>query len=158
MIDFLFDFKNPVLLGLIATLAFAGLTLLFFRLYILPLTKKYLQLKEQVEIEKLNRTAEEQKIRNKIFLNSEEKEKEKISKNIHDKLLPLIYSSKFNIERYQSKENVENKLLKEAVIHLTEVSYNIKNIIEELSPSNVEVLQLDLCLKKPLTFSGAEKI
>lgn len=159
MIDFLLNFNNPVLLGLIATFVFTGLSLLFFRLYILPMTKKYLQLKEQVEIEKLNRTAEEQKIRNKIFLNSEEKEKEKISTNIHDKLLPLIYSSKFNIERYQSKENVESELLKEAVFHLTEVSNNIKNIIEELSPSNVEVLQLDLCLKKTINiFKSRENL
>lgn len=159
MIDFLFDFKNPVFLGLIATVVFSGISLLFFKLYILPLTKKYLQLKEQVEIERLNRAAEEQKIRNKIFLNSEEKEKEKISQNIHDRLLPLIYSSKFNLERYQSKENVDNELLKETVAHLTEVSNNIKNIIEELSPSNVEVLQLDLCLKKTINiFKSREKL
>lgn len=150
MIDFLLDFRNPVTLGLVATIAFAGFSLLFFRLYILPITKKYLQLKEQIEIERLNRAAEEQKIRSRVFLNSEEKDKIKTTKEIHDTLLPLIYSSKFNIERYLSKENVENPLLKEAVEHLTQASTNIKNIIEELSPSNVEVLQLDLCLKKTI--------
>jgi len=150
MIDFLLDFRNPVTLGLVATFAFAGFSLLFFKLYILPITKKYLQLKEQIEIERLNKAAEEQKIRSRVFLNSEEKEKIKATKEIHDSLLPLIYSSKFNIERYLSKEEVEHPLLKEAVEHLTQASTNIKNIIEELSPSNVEVLQLDLCLKKTI--------
>lgn len=159
MIDFLLNFKNPVTLGLVATLLFTGFSLLFFRLYILPMTRKYLKLKEQIEIERLNKTAEEQKIRNKIFLDSEEKEREKVAKNIHDKLLPLIYSAKFNIERFQSKETLNNELLNESITYLTKVSNDIKEIITELEPTNVEVLSLDLCLKKTINiFKNRENL
>lgn len=159
MTDFLLNFRNPVILGLFATVLFTGLSLLFFRLYILPITRKYLQLKEQIETERLNREIEAQKIRNRIFLNFEEKEKEKISKNIHDKLLPLIYSAKFNVERFQAKENFDNELLNESISFLTKASNDIKEIINELEPANVEVLRLDLCLKKTINiFKNREKL
>ena len=49
MIDFLLNFKNPVFLGLIATVLFVGFSLLFYKLYILPLKKENDKLKKHVE-------------------------------------------------------------------------------------------------------------
>lgn len=49
MIDFLLDFRNPVLLGIIATALFMGLIVLGFKLYIEPLIKKIKKLEEELK-------------------------------------------------------------------------------------------------------------
>ncbi|MGD8779483.1 MAG: ATP-binding protein [Ignavibacteria bacterium] len=150
MINFLLSYKNPVFWVFVSTIIFIGFVILFFKAVILPLTKNYLKLKQDMELEKKEKEITVQKVRSLVFLETIEKERKRISNELHDLLMPVLYTAKFNIENAQSQENINNKLLNNTVDFLAEASDDLKNIIYELTPVELDVVDLEQGLSKLL--------
>ncbi|MGD8781518.1 MAG: histidine kinase, partial [Ignavibacteria bacterium] len=150
MRDYLFDFNSPVLWGLITSILFFALVISLFRWYLLPLTKRLLAMKEELETQKLKNQVLAQKVRSTVFLETIEKERKRISNELHDLLMPVLYTAKFNIENAQSQENINNKLLNNTIDFLAEASDDLKNIIYELTPVELDVVDLEQGLSKLL--------
>ncbi len=148
MIDSLLSFNSPLFWGVVTTIFFVVTALSVFRFLILPLTRKLLKMQEELETQRLKNEVLAQKVRSVVFLETIEKERKRISSELHDLLLPVIYTAKFNIENYKSKENIESKLLSETVEFLSEASDDLKNIIYELTPVELDVVDLEQGLSK----------
>ena len=148
MIDSLLNSKSPIFWGIIAAIAFVAFMLIFFKLFLYPLTKKLLAMKEELETQKLKNEVLAQKVRSVVFLETIEKERKRISTELHDLLLPVIYTAKFNIENAQTQEKISNKLLNNTIEFLTEASDDLKNIIYELTPVELDVVDLEQGLSK----------
>jgi signal transduction histidine kinase len=148
MIDLLLSFETPAIWAAITTIGFVGLILLFFRLFLLPYTKNFLKLKEEITHQKLENEMIAQSIRTATVLEAIENEKERISKNLHDMLLPVLYTVKFAIEHAKEKKDINHQSLDNSVEQLVEASDNLKNIIYELSPGELDVVDLELAISK----------
>jgi signal transduction histidine kinase len=148
MIDFLLDFRNPLLWSIIAFIVWSVSYILIFRFVLLPVTRKLLKTEDELEKQKLKNEVLAQKVRSTVFLETIEKERKRISNELHDLLMPVLYTAKFNIENAQSQENINNKLLNNTVDFLAEASDDLKNIIYELTPVELDVVDLEQGLSK----------
>ncbi|MGD8781254.1 MAG: ATP-binding protein [Ignavibacteria bacterium] len=148
MIDSLLSYESPVFWGVLTTLLFIVATLIVFRFIILPLTKKFLEIQEALDKQKLINEVLAQKIRTVVFLDIIEKERKRISAELNDLLLPNLYKSKLNIEEIKSKKNIHDKLLDDTIEYLAEASDDLKNIIYELTPVELDVVDLEHGLSK----------
>ncbi|MGD8782146.1 MAG: ATP-binding protein [Ignavibacteria bacterium] len=148
MIDSLLSFNSPAFWGVLSTAVFIVTALIVFRFIILPMTKNFLKMKKELETQKLKNEVLAQKVRSTVFLETIEKERKRISNELHDLLMPVLYTAKFNIENAQSQENINNKLLNNTVDFLAEASDDLKNIIYELTPVELDVVDLEQGLSK----------
>jgi signal transduction histidine kinase len=148
MNDLLVSYNTPVFWAFVATVAFVIFILFFFKLFLFPLAKNFLKLKEEITHQKLENEMIAQRIRTATVLEAIENEKERISKNLHDLLLPVLYTVKFAIEQAKEKKNINHQSFDNSVEHLVEASDNLKNIIYELSPGELDVVDLELAISK----------
>ncbi|MGD8779330.1 MAG: ATP-binding protein [Ignavibacteria bacterium] len=142
MIDLLFNYKSPLLWGLLGSFVFLAIVLVVIKFYIVPFTKKLLGIKNELEMQKMENELLGQRIRTAVFLETSEKERKRISQLLHDQLLPVLYTSKFSIESAIAKDIVDKNILNETISNLAAASDDLKNIIYELTPVELDVVDL----------------
>ncbi len=146
MIDLLFNYRSPLLWGLIGSLVFFVIILLVIKFYIVPFTRKMLKLQDDLKSKEVEHELLTQKVRTSVFLETSEKERKRISKLLHDQLLPVLYSSKFAIESAVAKDVADKGILNETISNLANASNDLKSIIYELTPVELDVVDLKQAL------------
>ncbi len=159
MIDLLLNFKSPLLWGILSSLVFLSIILAVMKFYIVPFTKRLLGLRNELELQKKENELLSQKVRTKVFMETSEKERKRISKLLHDQLLPVLYSSKFGIESALAKDVVDKNTLNETIANLVRASDDLKNIIYELTPVELDVVDLKQALSNLInTYNEEHKL
>lgn len=121
-----------IIVGVLVMLSPAMVVVAFFNNY-----KKKLLLKEA----KLLQIEHERQIENfKVANDAEEKEREKIARNIHDGIIPDLTAIQRSLEKYAdnfSKQNIDIKGLENEIKRVSQTAENLRGISHDLIPTTL---------------------
>lgn len=90
---------------------------------------------ESIKAEEAKQKLEWQKNHNKILLERLEEERLRISRELHDQIGPMLFSSKLYLEAFAKDKGEESKYLKDSVRLISNAGIELKNIISSLQPT-----------------------
>lgn len=93
---------------------------------------------EQSKVEEISKELKEQKIKSINIAENIEKERKRISQEIHDGLGQLLHAIKLNIELYEKSCVIQDKYLLKAKNLLSSASEEIKKVVMALYPSSLD--------------------
>lgn len=90
---------------------------------------------ESIKAEEAKQKLEWQKKHNKILLEKLEEERLRISRELHDEIGPMLFSSKIYLEAYKKENLISSKYIDDSTQLLFNAGVELKNIIRSLQPS-----------------------
>jgi signal transduction histidine kinase len=128
-------------IGTFAMLLLAGAIFFFFIVY----QKKLLE--KELEINKIKAEQQEKILRNTV--QEQEKERKRISQDLHDEVGAMLSVVKLNIGRIEKKidDGKPCKLATETKLYLDEVITRVRRISRDLMPPSLEKLGLSFALE-----------
>ncbi|MFA8344342.1 MAG: PAS domain S-box protein [Rhodothermaceae bacterium] len=90
---------------------------------------------ESIKAEEARQKLGWQKQHNKILLEKLEEERLRISRELHDEIGPMLFSSKLYLEAYKKENLVNSKYITDSTRLLYNAGVELKNIIRSLQPS-----------------------
>jgi signal transduction histidine kinase len=133
-------------IGTFAMLLLAGAIFFFFVVYQKRLLKK------ELEINKIKADQQEEIIRNTIL--AQEKERKRISQDLHDEVGAMLSVVKLNVSRIEKKidDNKPRQLATETKLYLNDVITQVRRISRDLMPPSIEKLGLSFALEEMVTW------
>ena len=88
-----------------------------------------------IKAEETRQKLEWQKHHNKVFLEKLEEERLRISRELHDQIGPMLFSSKLNLEVFSKNKEKDFNRIEDSRRLITIAGEELKNIIKSLQPS-----------------------
>lgn len=93
---------------------------------------------EQKRMEEVYYNYKEQQIRSTTILQTVEYERKRISDDLHDSIQQLLTGAKIKLETFEIQNNVENKLLDETKDIILTATSELRNVVNDLHPLEME--------------------
>ncbi|MFA8343128.1 MAG: PAS domain S-box protein [Rhodothermaceae bacterium] len=93
---------------------------------------------EQKMVEEAYNQLKEQKIKSATILNTLEQERQRISQELHDGVQQILTGAKIKLETFEMSTGIENKFITESSELLVKTSDEIRRIIKDLHPQEID--------------------
>lgn len=88
-----------------------------------------------IKAEEAKQKLEWQKKHNKILLEKLEEERIRISRELHDEIGPMLFSSKLYLEAFKKNNSIDSQYVSDSTRLISQAGLELKNIIRSLQPS-----------------------